>query len=293
MPNKNLLMLPFDHRASFSKDLLGIEGVPNFQQVQKISKLKNMIFMAFLHTYVKFRNDNFAVLVDEQFGGEVIRGSKDLGVDFAVSVEKSGQMIFDFEYGADYKKHLTKIKPTYAKVLVRYHPTNVADNEIQLKRLHELAEFCKKNEIKLLFELLLNPTEEDINKAGSRENFDNTVRADLMAQAVREVRSVLKPEIWKLEGMNTKEEWQKVFSVLEPDEKVIVLGRGENKENVLKWLEIAATLPNIVGFAIGRTIFYEPLKNYLKGALPEKDCINEIASNFEMFVLKWKEFKKR
>lgn len=292
MPTRNLFMLPFDHRASFSRDLLGIDGAPNPAQTQKISKLKNIIFMAFLNSYAKYRNDNLAILVDEQFGGEVIKGCKDLSVDYAISVEKSGQKIFDFEYGKDYGKHLNKIKPTYAKVLVRYHPINTQDNEIQLQRLFELNKYCQKHNIKLLFELLLNPTEEDLQKAGSREQFDNTVRADLMAQSVREVRSVLKPDLWKLEGMNSVEEWNKITSVLDPDEKIIVLGRGENKDNVEKWLEIAAKIPNIIGFAIGRTIFYEALKNYLVKTKNEAQTITEISSNFDHFITIWKNFKK-
>ncbi len=291
MPIRNLFMLPFDHRASFSRDLLKITGQLDSNQTQKIAKLKNLIFLAFLNTYAKYRNDNFAILVDEQFGGEVIRGCKEFGIEFATSVEKSGQKIFDFEYGTDYQKHLTKINPNYAKVLVRYHPENVQDNEIQLKRLVDLSTFCEKKDIKLLFELLLNPSDKDIEKAGSRENFDNMYRADLMKQAVREVRSVLKPTIWKLEGMNSHEEWDKILSVLSPEEKIIVLGRGENKENVSKWLDIAAKKPNIVGFAIGRTIFYNPLKKYLAKEISESSCVSEIASNFEEFIVEWKNFK--
>lgn len=45
----------------------------------------------------------------------------------------------------------------------------------------------------------------------------------------------------------------------------IVLGRGEDNRKVHEWLEVAAGVPGFVGFAVGRTDFWEPLVAWRAG----------------------------
>ncbi|HDQ88769.1 MAG TPA: DUF2090 domain-containing protein [candidate division WWE3 bacterium] len=280
----NLLILPFDHRSSFSKNILGIEGVPNPSQTEEIKRLKNLVFKGFLKVRENAENpEELGILVDEMYGLEILQEANKLGVVTSVGVEKSGLDIFDFEYGKKFGKHIDAIEPTYVKVLVRYNPENKKANKKQLERLKKLSDFCLKNNRKLLFELLVPPTEKDKN---SEQDFEAVIRPEKTAEAIVEISEKVKANLWKLEGFSS-EGWQQVLQVIPKDEKVIVLGRGEDAEKVKFWLQEGAKFDQIIGFAVGRTIFMEPLLGHLKNGVSEEDTINKIADNYKVFVDLW------
>jgi len=84
----------------------------------------------------------------------------------------------------NFEQHILEINPTYVKVLVRYNPENKRKNRKQLKRLKKLSEFCKENDRKLLFELLVPPTEKDLKIS---EDFDTKIRPCKTARALTEI----------------------------------------------------------------------------------------------------------
>src|SRR3989338_2693607 len=119
--SKELLVLPFDHRASFQEKMFGIKGTPSPEQVKLISSYKTMIYEGFEKAVSQgLPQQKMGVLVDEQFGGEVIERARRNHYTLCICVEKSGQDEFDFEY-ADYAAHIEKVAPTFVKVLVRYN----------------------------------------------------------------------------------------------------------------------------------------------------------------------------
>jgi myo-inositol catabolism protein IolC len=71
---QELFILPFDHRSSFIKDVLKVQGKPNKKQTEAVSHLKETIFLGFLD-YAKDRK-NFGILVDEEYGKEIIKKAK-------------------------------------------------------------------------------------------------------------------------------------------------------------------------------------------------------------------------
>jgi myo-inositol catabolism protein IolC len=82
------------------------------------------------------------ILVDEQFGEAILRDAAANGYTTACPVEKSGQDELDFEYGADFAKHIESFCPTFCKVLVRYNPEgDEAVNRRQSARLRLLSEY--------------------------------------------------------------------------------------------------------------------------------------------------------
>lgn len=282
----DLLILPFDHRSSFSKNILGIEGAPNASQVEEIKLLKNLVFRAFLQVRDSVEKpEELGILVDEMYGAEIIEKANSMGVVTSVGVEKSGQEIFDFEYGRKFAKHIEGLQPSYVKVLVRYNPENLRANKKQLKRLKKLSDYCQKTQNKLLFELLVPPTEND--KKSDRD-FETEIRPEKTAQAIAEIAEKVKTTLWKLEGFSA-EGWKQVLEVIPEDEKVIVLGRGEDAEKVRFWLGEAARFDQIIGFAVGRTIFMQPLLDHLGKGISEEETINKIAENYRGFVDLWRE----
>ncbi|HOM78094.1 MAG TPA: DUF2090 domain-containing protein [bacterium] len=286
----DLLILPFDHRSSFSKNILGIEGDPNSEEIQKIKYLKGLVFEAFLRVREDIEKpEELGILVDEMYGREIIEKANSMGIVTSVGVEKSGLDIFDFEYGKDFGKHIETLQPSYVKVLVRYNVQNKWANRKQLNRLKKLSDYCLQNKKKLLFELLVPPTERDKK---SKADFETVIRPEKTARAILEISKKVKADLWKLEGFST-EGWKQVLEVIPKDEKVIVLGRGEDEEKVKHWLTEASKFDQIIGFAVGRTIFMQPLIDHLQNDTSKEEAIERISQNFKSFVNLWREERKK
>src|SRR3954471_21145140 len=161
-----LYILAFDHRGSFQKKMFGIEGDPTPEQTDTISDAKKLIFEG-MELAVKRGVDAEAtgvlgaesfgsanhnaeatgVLVDEQFGSDIPKLAREHGLVLSMPVEKSGQDEFDFQYGADFGKHIKRYDVDFAKVLVRYNPDGDPEtNQRQLGRLKELADWLHAND---------------------------------------------------------------------------------------------------------------------------------------------------
>lgn len=282
-----LYILPFDHRATFIRDLFGYEEPLSEKQISDVKNYKSIIWEAFVQVYKKQKDrKSLGILIDEQFGLKIIRKAKKLGAVLAVAAEKSGQKVFDFEYGQKFGQRILKINPDYAKVLVRYNPKNKKDNKMQFRKLKKINDFCQKKKIGFLFELLVPATEKI-------KNYDTKIRPLLTMKAIKEIRNFgIEPDIWKLEAMPKKSDWKNVIEAAKKgskkDAKIIVLGRAGTKKQVKEWLKTASSFPEIIGFAIGRTIFFSPLQKYREGKISRKQAIGLIAKDFSYFTDYWK-----
>lgn len=286
-----LFLLPFDHRSTFVRDLLGISGRPGNRDRDRVLELKHIIFEGFLLAREGDRRpDDLGILVDEEYGSDVIRSARDRGIPFAVPVEKSGQPIFDFEYGQQFGDHILRLRPTYVKALVRYNPANIADNALQRERLSLLSAFCRKEAFPLLFELLVPPTPDDTAKAGSVLAYDRDFRWELTVRAIREIRKDVDVDVWKIEGMPDGH-WTDVIREIGPDSRIIVLGRGQDEQAVIAWLNAAVTHQEIVGFAIGRTVFMDALKRFIGNQIPRRQASEEIAGKYSSYVSYWRKMR--
>jgi 5-dehydro-2-deoxygluconokinase len=208
-------------------------------------------------------------------------------------VEKSGQDEFDFEYGDKYAEHIKKFDPTFVKVLVRYNPEgDQVANQRQISRLKKLNDYLQQIQKPFLFELIVPTTAKQLEAVGgSKEVYDKTVRPKLMVRSLAEIQAAkIEPAVWKLEGVDDPEDAKAIVAQAQSGGRkagVITLGRGESKEQVQKWLGVGAKIPGIIGFAVGRTIFWEPLVELKAGQISRKDAVEKIAQNYTEFVKLW------
>ncbi len=115
---KQLLVLPFDHRASFQEKMFGIKGTATPEQTKLIASYKMMIYEGFEQAVKSgLPKDIMGILTDEQFGSEVLDRARQNGFTTCICVEKSGQDEFDFEY-SDWQQHIERYQPDLVKVLV-------------------------------------------------------------------------------------------------------------------------------------------------------------------------------
>jgi myo-inositol catabolism protein IolC len=293
---QDLFIMPFDHRGSFQEKLFGIKGrVPSPQETAEIASYKKIIYEGFKKAIAAgIPKEKAGILVDEQFGSEILKDAKASGFITACPAEKSGQNEFDFEYGAEFGAHVNKFSPTFVKVLVRYNPDgDPVMNQRQAKRLRELSDYCHTHNNKFLFELLVPATQDQLSKVGGdTSKYDRELRPSLMVKAMKELQdSGIEPDVWKLEGIETEEDSKKVANQARAGKRdqvgVIVLGRGENAEKVKHWLSTAAKVPGLIGFAVGRTIFWEPLKAAKEGKISREAAVDQVAKNYKGFCDLW------
>jgi myo-inositol catabolism protein IolC len=287
-----LYILAFDHRGSFQKKMFGISGDPDPAQTETISDAKKVIFEGF-RTAVDAGapKDAAGILIDEQFGGDVPRLAKKEGYLLAMPVEKSGQDEFDFQFGDDFGRHIEDFDPDFSKVLVRYNTAgDAAMNSRQAERLHRLSDWLHDNDRKFLFELLVPAEEEQLRSVdGDADRFDKELRPRLMLDAIRELQEAgIEPDIWKIEGLDRREDCRAVAELVRSGGRenvvCVVLGRGADDDAVDHWLRQGAGVDGYVGFAIGRSIWWDALKGYLDGSVSRADAAAQIATNYRRFI---------
>ncbi len=154
---KPLYLLPFDHRSSYVSSLFGWKEPLNVEQMNAVAATKHVIYEGFKKAVQgNAPRDAMGILVDEEFGVELLRDARNNGFITAASVEKSGQEEFDFIYGDDFAQHIETVKPTFAKVLVRYNPEgDKALNQRQATRLKQLSDYLQHKQCLYMFELLV------------------------------------------------------------------------------------------------------------------------------------------
>jgi myo-inositol catabolism protein IolC len=279
-----LYILPFDHRGSFMK-LIKARKNPTKEDIDKAKEYKKIIYQAFLQALKTVRKNNAGILVDEWLGKDILKDAHKRKIITATTLERSGQKEFLFDQ-KDWKKQLQGIKPTYAKVLVRYNPEGDQKlNKRQAKKLVTLSKYLEKKKTQLLFELLVPPTKKQLNKSKTRKKYDHSIRPYLMVKAVLELEKAgVKPDLWKLEGLWRTKLMKLVASQLNPHAKIIVLGRGESKVRAKLWVKKAAKVDKVVGFAVGRTIFQKPLEKLNSGKWSKEKATKKITKNYLEFV---------
>jgi myo-inositol catabolism protein IolC len=291
--DKPLYVLPFDHRDSFETGMFGWKGPLTPEQTAQIAATKQVIYDGFKAAVAAgVPKEKAGILVDEHFGAAILREATAQGFTTACPAEKSGQEDFDFEYGEHFVKHIEDFHPTFCKVLVRYNPEgDQALNRRQSVRLKHLSDYLHTESRSLfLFELLVPPEKAQLDKLrGDKKAYDLELRPRLMVEALQRLQDAqVEPDVWKIEGLDRREDAEKIVTAARRGgrDKVgcIVLGRGEDDRKVREWLTTAAAVPGFIGFAVGRTIFWDPLVNWRAKKITREAAVAEIARRYRGFV---------
>jgi 5-dehydro-2-deoxygluconokinase len=287
--NEPLYIQPFDHRGSFETGMFGWTGALSPDQTAAIAATKQVVydgFKAALRAGVS--RQKAGILVDEQFGSAILRDAKAHGYTTACPAEKSGQEEFDFEYGEEFAKHIEAIQPTFCKVLVRYNPEgDGALNERQATRLKRLSDYLRsKEQNKFMFELLVPAEKSQLSQVNdNRQRYDLEMRPRLMVQAIKQLQDAqVEPDVWKVEGLDKRQDCENIVTAARRDGRgnvgCIILGRGEKDEKVHQWLRTAARVPGFIGFAVGKTNFWDPLIDLRAKRITRDAAVAKIAHRF-------------
>jgi myo-inositol catabolism protein IolC len=286
--DRPLFILPYDQRSSFEKGLFGFKPPLTEDQTATVIGSKQVIYEGFKLALSRgARRETAGILVDEQYGAAILRDARAQGFTACMPSEKSGQEEFEFEYGDRWRDHIEAFAPTFAKVLVRYNTENdEAMNRRQAALLKEFSDYCRQTKRHFLFELLVPMTHEQSDRVeGSQRLYDQHLRPSLMIAAIKELQQAgVEPDVWKVEGLDRRAECEALVAAAQRDGRgkvgCIVLGRGADEQGVLAWLRTAAAVPGFIGFAIGRTSFWDPLVGFRDGTLTREAAAGRIADRY-------------
>ena len=301
-----LFIMAMDHRASFGKTLFGVkDDHPDPDQVAAMKSAKQMIFEGLRAAQPAMTYGRAGVLVDERYGQDVIdavKGDGEVGagqqpVVLAIPVEASGHDWFTLEWGDQCLGHVEAIRPDYAKVLVRDNPDfDPAEREQQFARLARLSSALRGIGVPLLYELLVPATGAQLDRAGHDTGaYDRDIRPGLVARVIADNQAHgVEPALWKVEGLETAEAAQQVADQARAAGRradLIVLGRDAPAERLDHWLEVASQVSAFVGFAIGRSIWEDAVRDYQAsghGEAAANAARDQIAERYLGFVAHWK-----
>jgi myo-inositol catabolism protein IolC len=286
-----LFIFAMDHRASFARDLFSVSGAPTAAEQAQMQDAKKVMYEGARRA---MQNGSIAgragVLVDEALGADVARRAKADGFVLAMPIEKSGTKLFELEYGDQFAEHVEAFDPDFFKALVRFNPEDEADvRATQIERLGEVSRWATASGRRWFIELLVPATREQLAQSEDQFNYDRDVRPGLTVEAIKAFNDGgVHPTIWKLEGYETTQGAQEVLRAVAAEAawpaECIVLGRNAPMEQVEHWLDVAAPLPGFAGFAVGRSIWEEALKDFLAGHVERNQAADVIADRYRRLI---------
>jgi myo-inositol catabolism protein IolC len=284
-----LYLLPFDHRHSYITGMCHFTPPLTAEQHAAVTASKWVIYDGFRQAIAKgIPKGRAGILVDEAFGADILRDAARRGYVTAMSTEISGSDEFEFAFGEAFGEHIAAFAPTFAKVLVRYNPEgDAALNARQTARLKRLSDFCRTVGPRFMFELLVPATAAQLDAVhGQQARYALEMRPHLMVQAIRTLQEAgVEPDIWKIEGLARREDCVAIVATARRDGRTgvgcIVLGHGADEQQVVAWLETAASVPGFVGFAVGRTTFWDAVADFLARRATRDEAVTRIAGRYQ------------
>ena len=174
---------------------------------------------------------------------------------------------------------------------MRYNSAaDAATNRRQAERLRQLSEYLEKSSSNFMFELLVPATPTQLDSVGADQRaYDLELRPELMIRAIRELQDAgVEPDVWKVEGLESRSDYEGVADEARRDGRCdvgcIVHGRAESEPHVRQWIATAATVDGFIGFAVGRTTFWEALVALRDGTSSRDDAVAEIGRRYRQWV---------
>jgi len=275
-------ILAVDHRNSLRGWLASL-GVPAADIDATARRLKVLCVDALAQARPQLRPDETPMLLlDEEYGVDAIPAAREQGLEVVIPAERSGQAEFLFEHGEDFGAAIERAAPDAVKALVRYNPAGDTElNSRSRTQLVRLQTHLRQSGTRFMLELLVPPTPEQAAAHGG--DFDERLRPGLTVTAIEQLAGAgLHPDWWKLEGNNEAEAAMIVANAAAPSATIgcLVLGRGQDRASVIRWVQIAAAAGGFVGFAVGRTLWTDPFSALVRAELDEREAVRRIADAY-------------
>jgi len=279
MDLSRVYMLASDHRWQWEEWCDGA-NVPR----ARISEVKHLVVDAFLQARGKSDDVEHcgALLLDHKYGGEAVSRARAAGAPVGTPVERAGRFPLEWQ---DEPFHAGLSGNAFAKVLVRYRPEWTDDaRRGQMARLLELQSWCRREALPLLIEIIIMREHED------EREFEEHGRPLLLSSVIRQAYAEdLVPDIWKIEGTRSVNGATIINATIRERQgpRQLILGKRADPSTIARWFDAAARLPSTAGFAIGRSVFWEPGTQFLTGRASAADAVETMTSRYLDLIDEW------
>jgi 5-dehydro-2-deoxygluconokinase len=271
-------MLAADHRWQW-EEFCDTHSLPR-ERIAEVKRVARDGFLLARERSVAAR-DFGALLIDEQYSSAVIADLLKAGVTVGTPAEKAGAV--PLAWAAE--PFSAALTGTFVKVLARYRGDDddavVAEQWTKLEQLHTWCRAAKKP---LVLEVLVARRHEP------EAEFDASGRPVMLAAFIAEAyRRGLTPEFWKIEGTASREGAQTIDAAIaaNPACRQIILGKAADLSTIERWFAACARSATASGFAIGRSVFWEPSAAFLTGKMTADAAADAIAQTYVKLVEAW------
>jgi 5-dehydro-2-deoxygluconokinase len=268
-----LNILAFDHRHQFEASARRLG-----RDESHIRIAKRLIGEAWQS--VARSRPQVGAIIDEQYGGDLLEQFTTGGHWLARPIERANTTPLEFVGGPDLGTTLRLWPQSHVvKCLVRYElecgPTLQTAQEA---RLYQLFQATRSLERELVLEVL--------PASGCDE-----ARFEIAAVMRRLYVLGILPDWWKIETPAREAKWDEIAGVIaehDPDCRgVVLLGKGASLEAMQQSLRAARQHIACKGFAVGRSIFQQPVDDWFAGICGDEECVRTIERNFLTLIEAW------
>jgi 5-dehydro-2-deoxygluconokinase len=273
--------MAFDHRSQFEA-MAREAGAP----LSRLPALKQLLLRAAERTEATHAlQGRLGVLIDGRYGSDALNaatGRSGRGWWVGRPVEQPGSRPLAFDGTRSLGSTLVGWpREQVVKCLVHYHPDDAAELRVaQEERLLELWEATRASGHELLLEVIAPASTE---KSSNQD-------ADVLRAVKRFYNLGLKPEWWKLAPME-RASWDAFAAlVAERDPQcrgAVILGLNQALDTLVQAFA-QATHPIVKGFMVGRTIWGDASRAWLKGDIDDAALIEQAAARFGRLVEAWR-----
>jgi myo-inositol catabolism protein IolC len=290
---RTLLILAVDHRASLERDLYKLTAAPTPAQAERIAADKLLVYQGLLEAGSELAGKaQPGILIDEEYGASVAElvGNTNGTIDLSMPVEESGQDWFTFEYGERWTEHASMFNTGHTKVLVRDNPGfDSANRDHQAERVAQVSAWAAANQRPLILELLVPATPANLQTVnGEAARYDAEVRTGLTIDVITFLQDrAVRPALWKVEGLEHHDDAVAIAAAAQapdPNARCIILGRHASHDKLDHWLQVAAPVPGFVGFAIGRSIWWDALHAHLRHFSTSTNVVERVRDTYLDFA---------
>jgi 5-dehydro-2-deoxygluconokinase len=165
------------------------------------------------------------------------------------------------------------------KVLCFAHPDDDAETrEAQEATVLRLFHACRRNRLEMLLEIIpskVGPTDDQTSAQIIQRFYDLGIY----------------PDWWKLEPFTTAQAWDNACAAITRNDPhtrgVVVLGLDASEADLSASLALAARQPLVKGFAIGRTIFGDAARAWLKGEMTDAAAVAMMSDRYARLSALW------
>ncbi|MGB0659101.1 MAG: bifunctional 5-dehydro-2-deoxygluconokinase/5-dehydro-2-deoxyphosphogluconate aldolase [Mangrovicoccus sp.] len=267
----------FDHRMQLEE----MEGY----SLEKGGAFKELCLQAALQ--VQDGKPGYGILTDNRIGRDALHAASGTGLWIGRPTELPGARPIEFEpeLGEDCGQFREWARENVVKLLVFCHPDDdAAMRALQEERVKRLFTAARRNNLEFLLELIPSKVA--------------PVTKETTATLIRQFYEAgIYPDWWKLEPMADAEAWSAAVAAIEEYDPyvrgIVVLGLDAPEAELGASFEVAARFDMVKGFAVGRTIFGDAARAWMKGEMDDAAAVAQMADRFTRLCDLWDNSRRK